>query len=108
MQLLKQNSQAFMNMENIHKQKAAKYLSGHPLVNNLRFCGTIMAFDVGTANGTDYFDQVAPILKKEFLDRNLLIRPFGNMVYLMPPYCIFEDQLEHIYKNLSEVLDSLP
>ncbi len=108
MQILEQNCQAFMNMEKIHRQKAAKYIAEHPLIHNLRFCGTIMAFDIGTADGTDYFDQIAPVLKQRFLDRNLLIRPFGNMVYVMPPYCITEDQLDHIYKNIGEVLDSLP
>jgi adenosylmethionine---8-amino-7-oxononanoate aminotransferase len=109
--LLEQSTDIFMNMEAIHRRKSAEYLKDHLHTNqitNLRFCGTIMAFDINTETGTNYFAEIGSKLKQEFLKRNLLIRPLGNTVYLMPPYCITEDQLEHIYKNISEVLESLP
>ncbi len=97
-------------METLHRRKAAEYLQNaihKNQISNLRFCGTIMAFDIGTEDGTNYFAEIGSKLKEEFLKRDLLIRPLGNTVYLMPPYCITEDQLDNIYKNISEVLTSL-
>jgi adenosylmethionine-8-amino-7-oxononanoate aminotransferase len=46
-------------------------------------------------------------LRERFLARDLLIRPLGNTVYLMPPYCIDEETLAHVYENMAAVLKEL-
>ena len=108
-QLLESNPQSFTSLERLHRENAQKYLKQFlhkNVIYNLRFCGTIMAFDIGCDNN-DYFSQIGPVLKQEFLKRDLLIRPLGNTIYLMPPYCVAEEQLDSIYQNIGQVLQSL-
>lgn len=105
--LLESDSTCFTKMEQHHRDLFEKYLSGITSIRNQRFCGTISAFDLKTSTGNNYFDSVSLTLRKRFLDRNLLIRPLGNTIYLMPPYCITTEQLEFIYQQIREVLHTL-
>jgi adenosylmethionine-8-amino-7-oxononanoate aminotransferase len=104
MDLLEANCLMFTDVETIHRTLFQKYLSGIKTLRNQRFCGTIAAFDVTTSNGNNYFDSIGTVLRKRFLERNLLIRPLGNTIYLMPPYCITTEQLNFIYQQIQEVL----
>jgi adenosylmethionine-8-amino-7-oxononanoate aminotransferase len=54
----------------------------------------IFAFDVQTKNANFSRDCYAAALEK-----NLLIRPIGNTVYLMPPYIINHDEIIHALKS---------
>jgi adenosylmethionine-8-amino-7-oxononanoate aminotransferase len=38
----------------------------------------------------------------------VLVRPLGNTIYLMPPYCIEEADLDRIYDAIEEVLEHPP
>jgi adenosylmethionine-8-amino-7-oxononanoate aminotransferase len=81
-------------------------VAAHPRVSRRRLTGTIAAFDVtGEENG--YGASVGPWLKRAFLERGLLVRPLGNVVYLLPPYCIEDKQLASAYDGIVEVLDQL-
>ncbi|MDZ4833234.1 MAG: adenosylmethionine--8-amino-7-oxononanoate transaminase [Candidatus Melainabacteria bacterium] len=105
--LLEANSANFLEVEYFHRALFQKYLSGITSLRNHRFCGAVAAFDVTTSDGTNYFDSIGTILRKRFLERDLLIRPLGNTIYLMPPYCISLDQLEFVYQQIQEVLHTL-
>lgn len=66
-------------------------------VRNLRCLGTIMAFEVET-DGTDgYLNNISSVLHQRALKEGVLIRPLGNTVYVMPPYCITDEELEKVY-----------
>ena len=80
-------------------------LSTHRLVCNPRRSGTIAAFDVGEADG--YLSDLAPRMLALFRERGVLLRPLGNTVYVMPPYCIEARQLEAIYQAIDDVLDTI-
>ena len=41
-----------------------------------------------------------------FLDRNLLVRPLGPVVYTLPPYVSEPDQVDRVWDALAEMLDS--
>ncbi|MBW4417929.1 MAG: adenosylmethionine--8-amino-7-oxononanoate transaminase [Myxacorys californica WJT36-NPBG1] len=104
---LLQQQPHFQDMENHHRRYLVQYLQGHPKLEHLRICGTIAAMEVKT-DGTDgYFNAIAPILKAKFLEAGFLIRPLGNTIYLMPPYCITTDELESIYRVIRQILDEL-
>ena len=77
----------------------------HPQVRNTRQAGTITAFDVGEADG--YLSDLAPRMLAMFRERGVLLRPLGNTVYVMPPYCIEADALHRIYDIVEEVLAEL-
>ena len=80
-------------------------LTSHPLVRNARQAGTITAVDVGEADG--YLSDLAPRLLAAFRARNVLLRPLGNTVYVMPPYCIEEAQLDRVYATIVEAIDEV-
>jgi adenosylmethionine-8-amino-7-oxononanoate aminotransferase len=62
---------------------------------NHRQCGTIAAADL--PGGEGYLASVAPRLMAAARDAGVLLRPLGNTVYVMPPYCITEDELDRVY-----------
>jgi adenosylmethionine-8-amino-7-oxononanoate aminotransferase len=81
-------------------------LDGHPRVSRRRLTGTIAAFDVSDEQ-SGYNAAVGPALKKAFFERGLLLRPLGNVVYFLPPYCVDDAQLARAYDAVVEVLDEL-
>lgn len=71
-------------------------------IKNVRQFGTIIAFEI--ISGDDaYLNNIGSLLMKQSLDNGIYLRPLGNTVYIMPPYCITEDQLEKVYAFLMEV-----
>ena len=80
-------------------------LTSHPLVRNARQAGTITAVDVGEADG--YLSDLAPRMLAAFRARNVLLRPLGNTVYVMPPYCIEEAQLDRVYATIVEAIEEV-
>jgi adenosylmethionine-8-amino-7-oxononanoate aminotransferase len=105
LELLEQNPQAYRNLENLHHQYINQYLQGHPLLEHFRVCGTIAAMDVKTKEESGYFNNIAPLLKARFLEAGFLLRPLGNTLYIMPPYCITEAELASIYQGIFQVLN---
>ena len=77
-------------------------LAALPHIRNARQLGTITAFEIGDGEA-DYLSDVGPILKAGFFDRNVLLRPLGNTVYVMPPYCIDDVDLDAIYDTIHDV-----
>lgn len=82
-------------------------LADHPRAARPRVRGSILAFDV-VAGESGYGAAVGPWLKAFFLDRGLLLRPLGDVVYLLPPFCIGDEQLDRAYAGLLAALDALP
>lgn len=73
-------------------------------VSGLRQCGTILALEIKEGEG-DYMSSLGPQLLAFFRDRNILLRPLGNTVYIMPPYCIEGEDLESVYGAIDEAID---
>ncbi len=71
-----------------------------PDCRGARTLGTIAAVDIGGEGG--YLSNLAPRLLALFGEADLLLRPLGNTVYVMPPYCIADDDLDRIYATLAE------
>ncbi len=70
-------------------------------VRNVRTLGTIAAVDLGN-EGADYLSAMGPRLLAFFGKADLLLRPLGNVVYVMPPYCIGNDDLDAVYAAIGE------
>lgn len=68
-------------------QALLDHVSQLPGVTNPRRTGTIAAFDLAVPDG-GYLSALAPRLMASFRQAGVLLRPLGNTVYLMPPYCI--------------------
>ncbi len=69
--------------------------------SDVRQLGTIAALDLKVPAG-GYLSEVGPRLRAFFRERRLLIRPLGNVIYLMPPYCVTEAELAQAYGAIDE------
>jgi len=76
-------------------------LANLPAIRNVRQLGTITACEV--VGGSDgYLSDLGPRLLAHFRDHDLLLRPLGNTVYIMPPYCIEDADLDVVYRGIAE------
>jgi len=107
LKLLERNPQCFLSLEALHRNLIKKWLIGNRHLEKIRVCGTIAAFDVVSEDGPGYFNSLSLIMRQKFLDLGFLIRPLGNTIYLMPPYCITEDELESAYQAVDSTVASL-
>lgn len=73
-------------------------------VKNLRVLGTILAFEVSEGED-EYLNNISTIITSESLQRGVYLRPLGNTVYIMPPYCITEDELNKVYDVMLSLVD---
>lgn len=78
-----------------------------PGVARTRSLGTVAALDVEIGSEAGYRAAVGPWLRARFMARGLVIRPLGNVIYLMPPLCITEGELASAYAGIREVLTEL-
>ncbi|WBV57496.1 adenosylmethionine--8-amino-7-oxononanoate transaminase [Chryseobacterium daecheongense] len=103
--LLQQDTQ--LAIERISQQHAdfTKILQQHKKVENVRQMGTILAWELKTDQGTSYFNETGKKIYNEFLSRGIIMRPLGNVMYLVPPYCITSGELDFIYENIIDVLN---
>lgn len=76
-------------------------------VVNIRQKGTMLAMDVAADKGKGYLSKIQPVLYDLFLSQNVLLRPLGNSVYILPPYCVTQKDLDTIYKAINFALDSI-
>lgn len=74
-------------------------------IEHARYCGTIMAFDLKTTAG--YGSSMSVSLREKFYKKGLLVRPLGNVIYFMPPYCISETELRQAFMMVREVLEGV-
>lgn len=77
-----------------------------PRFSGVRQQGTIAALDLATKDA-GYLAGVAPKLYAFFLERGLLLRPLGNTIYILPPYCIRANELDRIYSAIGEAADAI-
>lgn len=92
-------------IESAHACAAARFES-RDRIAAVRNKGTILALDIRDAtNG--YLSDLAPRLYDFFLGRNLLLRPMGNCVYILPPYCITNEELEQVYSTIEDALEQV-
>lgn len=70
--------------------------SGDERFENIRQQGTIAALDLKVRQG-GYLAEDGPRMRAHFIANGVLLRPLGNTVYLMPPYCVTSEDLDLAY-----------
>lgn len=78
-----------------------------PKISAVRLQGTILAIDLNTGTHTSYHNKQRDSIYRFFIERKVLIRPLGNIIYLMPPYCITNDELNEIYTRIKELVEMI-
>lgn len=90
----------------INRHQAFKaHIEQHPAVREVRQTGTVMAVEFDSTEATSYFNNLRDTLYNFFLGEGVLLRPLGNLIYILPPYCISDAELERIYGVIEQALD---
>ncbi len=84
-----------------------KQLSKNPSVTEARACGTILAVEIKTDENTSYFNNLREEAWQFFLSKNLIMRPLGNVIYVLPPYCISKKDISLIHDAIVDFIYSL-
>ncbi|MBV8253501.1 MAG: adenosylmethionine--8-amino-7-oxononanoate transaminase [Chitinophaga sp.] len=97
------------NRERINQAHTAflQELQQSDKIKNPRLQGTIIAFDLITTNADGYTNNIAAFLHQFFRERRVMLRPLGNTLYVLPPYCITDEQLEEVYQSIRDLLKAL-
>jgi adenosylmethionine---8-amino-7-oxononanoate aminotransferase len=80
-------------------------IDGHRSIKNIRTLGTILAMELTNNENTSYTNSARKTIYKYFIERNVLLRPLGNVIYVLPPYIITNEELDHIYTEIKQFLD---
>jgi len=93
-------AEARRRIERSHR-RAAERLAGVRGVENVRVLGTVLALEIG-ADSAGYLNAVGPAVHRAALDRGVLLRPLGNTIYVLPPYCSADGDLAEAYDVIAE------
>ncbi len=72
-------------------------------IKNIRTLGTIIAFEIDKGKD-EYLNDIATTITQKALELGVYIRPLGNTVYIMPPYCITKEELERVYETIISIM----
>ncbi|HEU4718744.1 MAG TPA: adenosylmethionine--8-amino-7-oxononanoate transaminase [Bacteroidia bacterium] len=88
-------------------QEQQQVFASHEKVREARCTGTILALEIKTGEATEYLNPLAEKVHVYFPPRGVILRPLGNVVYILPPYCTTREQLEKIANEIKLFLDTL-
>lgn len=79
----------------------------HPKLSDIRSLGTILALEIKTDEHTHYLNKASESIASYFLKNHIIIRPLGNVLYLIPPYCITKKELNSVHQIIEGFLDQI-
>ena len=82
-------------------------LEKHPVIDNARVYGTILALDLKTDGPSGYFSKIRDTAYTFFLENGLLLRPLGNVLFINPPYCLTEKEQLCIFGVIERFLEHI-
>lgn len=105
MQLL-ESDEMRNNIQRIHQKHLAfqQKIKNHSRVATTRVLGVIFALEIKTDGTESYYGTFRNKLYNFFIGKGIILRPVGNIVYVLPPYVISDAQLEKIYQTIEEAL----
>jgi adenosylmethionine-8-amino-7-oxononanoate aminotransferase len=82
-----------------------KRVKSHPKVVTTRVLGVIFALEIKTESAASYYGNLRNKLYNFFIENGVILRPVGNIVYILPPYIITDEQLEKVYQVVESALE---
>jgi adenosylmethionine-8-amino-7-oxononanoate aminotransferase len=82
-----------------------KHIESHPKVTTTRVLGVIFALEIQTESSASYYGTLRNKLYDFFIENGLILRPVGNIVYILPPYIITDQQLQKVYQVVEKALE---
>lgn len=80
-------------------------IKSHPKVKTTRVLGVIFALEIKTENLESYYGSMRNKLYDFFIENGIILRPVGNIVYILPPYVMTDKQLEKVYATVEKALE---
>ena len=77
-----------------------------PQVGDTRQVGTMGAIELRT-DDTGYLSAMRTKLYQFFIDQGVLLRPLGNVVYVLPPYVISREELHSVYDVIEQAIEAV-
>jgi adenosylmethionine-8-amino-7-oxononanoate aminotransferase len=82
-----------------------KRVQNHPMVTATRVLGVIFALEIKTETSASYYGTLRNRLYDYFIENGIILRPVGNIVYILPPYVITDAQLQKVYEVVESALE---
>lgn len=95
--------EAIHAIETSHRTFAAT-LKGNRAVHRAKSLGTILSIELASQENSAYENPMRTKIYPYFMERDILIRPLGNVIYLLPPYVISDEELAYLYRSIEEFL----
>jgi adenosylmethionine-8-amino-7-oxononanoate aminotransferase len=104
---LLQTDEMQTNISRVNQSHLAfkKRIENHPKVTTTRVLGVIFALEIKTENQASYYGTLRNKLYDFFIENGVILRPVGNIVYILPPYIIENEQLQKIYNVVENAFD---
>ena len=80
-------------------------IKNHPKVTATRVLGVIFALEIKTESAATYYGSLRNKLYDFFIENGVVLRPVGNIVYILPPYIITDEQLDTVYQVVENALE---
>lgn len=95
------------NLTRIHKShlEFQKRIQLHSKVTTTRVLGVIFALEIQTESASSYYGTLRNKLYDFFIENGIILRPVGNIVYILPPYIITDEQLQKVYEVVEKALE---
>ena len=85
-----------------HESFVSEWLPTAPQGTQARICGTILAIEYPSATGGGYDDPLRQRIYRHHMVNGILLRPLGNVCYVLPPYCITDQELRAVYGSIRQ------
>ncbi|MEN9875445.1 MAG: adenosylmethionine--8-amino-7-oxononanoate transaminase [Bacteroidota bacterium] len=95
------------NIERVNAKHLAfeQRVQSHPNVVTTRVLGVIFALEIKTESAASYYGNLRNKLYNFFIENGVILRPVGNIVYILPPYVITDEQLQKVYQVVESALE---
>ena len=92
------------SLETLFRERLAR-LESLPVVDEVRGIGGLAVAELHPEKQSGYLDARGPRMALAFLQRGILLRPLGNVLYFLPPYAITDEQAHGVFDQIEEVLN---
>ena len=90
-------------LERLFMKRLAK-LKSLPVVSAVRGIGALAVVELYPEKERGYLDTRGVQMAQVFLERGILLRPLGNVLYFLPPYVITDQEIHWVFDVIEEVL----
>ena len=107
---LLEQPETFININKINAShlQFEQHISKHPKVKSTRVLGVIFALEILVSEKQSYYSNLRNQFYNYFIDKGVILRPVGNVIYILPSYIIAEESLQKIYTTIEQALNEIP